>query len=81
MNLLSRFVLLLLALTFVARAVGKDNDSAAAIGSFVVLKQSRPKDNGRDPAGGSRLSEETLQESGDDWIQHGRTGIAQRKFE
>jgi carboxymethylenebutenolidase len=40
MNLISRFVLLLLALTFVARAFGKDSNSVAAIGSFVVLKQS-----------------------------------------
>jgi len=33
-------VLLLLVLTFAARAVGEDNSSAAELGSFVTLKQS-----------------------------------------
>jgi hypothetical protein len=36
---ISRFVLSLLVLTFVARAVGEDNSSAAELGSFVTLKQ------------------------------------------
>ena len=40
MNGLSRFVLLLLVVTFAARAVGEDNNSAADMGSFVTLKQS-----------------------------------------
>ena len=35
----SRFVLLLLLLTFVAGAVGEDNRSSAETGSFVTLKQ------------------------------------------
>ncbi len=40
MKFLSSCVLLLLVLTFAARAVGEDNSSAAELGSFVTLKQS-----------------------------------------
>jgi hypothetical protein len=40
MNCPSRFVLLLLLLTFAARAIGEDNNSSVEMGSFVILKQS-----------------------------------------
>ena len=39
MNVLSRFMLFLLVLTFAARAVGGENTSAADMGTFVTLKQ------------------------------------------
>jgi dienelactone hydrolase len=39
MNCFSRFVLVLLVLTFAARAVGEDNNSVADMGSFVTLKR------------------------------------------
>jgi hypothetical protein len=39
MNCPSRFVLLLLVLTFAARAVGEENSSSVEMGSFVTLKQ------------------------------------------
>jgi hypothetical protein len=40
MKILSSFVLLLLILPFVTRAVGENNRSAAELGRFVTLKQS-----------------------------------------
>ena len=39
MNFLRRFVLLLLVLACAAGAVGKDNNSAVDMGSFVTLKR------------------------------------------
>ena len=39
MKFLSSFVLLLLVLTFAARAVGEGNSADAELGSFVTLKQ------------------------------------------
>ena len=40
MNCPSRFVLLVLVLTFAARAIGEENSSSVEVGSFVTLKQS-----------------------------------------
>ena len=39
MNFISRFVLVLLVLTFAAMAVMEGNNSTAAMGSFVTLKR------------------------------------------
>ena len=39
MNFLGRFVLLLLVLACAAGAVGKDNNSAVDMGSFITLKR------------------------------------------